>query len=332
MSEFRQSIATKEWVIIATERSMRPRDFIQDGRPLTDQRPSWDAGCPFCPGNEEPPPSEQMRLPNEGPWQVRIVLNKYPAVRAQGDRVRRFDGIERRLPGVGRHEVLVEAPQHNTTVALMDPADIALVFAAMQSRAAVYAADPRIEQIMLFENHGPRAGTSLDHPHAQLIALPVVPHTVRHRSDEALRHFDDTGHCVFCDIWDGEVGDGERLITQNEHFAAFIPYAASAPFHTWVLPQRHVSSFLNATPAELTSLAVIMKDVLHRLYVGLRDPDYNFIVRTAPVRAGEQKYLHWYVTIVPRLSQSAGFELGSGMYINTALPEESAAFLRSLAA
>jgi UDPglucose--hexose-1-phosphate uridylyltransferase len=330
MPEIRQSIATKEWVIIATERARRPHEFLSEERSLTEGRPAWDADCPFCPGNEEPSPSEQLRIPETGPWELRVVLNKYPALSQEGERIRQSEGIYRMLSGVGRHEVIIEAPRHNTCLALMQPGEVARTLLAFQARGQAYTTDSRIEHIVYFENHGRGAGTSIEHPHAQMVGLPMVPQQVRSRTEEAQRYFDDTGHCVFCDIRDQEISAGDRMIAQNADFAAFTPYAARSPFHTWILPRRHASAFLAADPVEVHALAEILKEVLLRCYVGLRDPGYNFNIREAPLGEANREDLHWYVSLVPRVTESAGFEMGTGMFINTLLPEESAAFLRSV--
>jgi UDPglucose--hexose-1-phosphate uridylyltransferase len=329
MPELRQNIATKEWVVISTERAKRPEEFIQPHRPLTQDRPEWDESCPFCPGNEEID-LEVIRIPEHGAWQLRVVHNKYPALQLQGERTRTFDGVNRQITGVGYHDILVESPQHNTCPALESSTEVSLTLEAFKIRGREIAQDPRVEQIICFKNHGERAGTSLVHPHTQLIGLPIVPYNIRSRTEEARRYFDDTGRCVFCHMLAEERRDGQRLVAESKHFAAFIPYAALSPFHTWVLPRHHESNFLNATAPELIDLGHILKQVLHKLYVGLRDPDYNYVIRSAPLHDLGPEYLHWYVTIIPRVTFSAGFELGSGMYINTALPEASAAYLRAV--
>jgi len=329
MPELRQNIASKEWVIIATERAKRPEDLVQPRRPLTEDRPKWDKDCPFCPGNEEID-LEIMRIPERGPWQLRAVCNKYPALRLEGERMRTFEGVHRQITGVGYHEVLVESPLHNTCPALESAVEVSLMLEAFKIRGREIAHDPRIEQIIYFKNHGERAGTSLAHPHTQLIGLPIVPYSIRARTEEARRYFDDTGRCVFCHMLSDELRDGKRLVTKSKFFVAFIPYAALSPFHIWILPRRHESDFLNVTAHELADLGHLMRRVLRKLYVGLRDPDYNYVLRSAPLHDLGAEYLHWYVTIVPRVTRSAGFELGSGMFINQALPEASAAFLRGV--
>jgi UDPglucose--hexose-1-phosphate uridylyltransferase len=234
------------------------------------------------------------------------------------------------MSGMGYHEVVIEHAKHNTTLALMSPEDIRYYLETLHTRGWAIQEDGRIEQIVYFKNHGVRAGASLKHPHSQLIALPVVPYSIRHRIDEARRHFDDTGHCAYCTMLQDELREGTRVIAENEFFVAFVLYAAPSPFHTWIFPRRHRVSFLYAQSDELTALAQLLRDVLRRLYIGLRDPAYNLIIRSSPVKEISNEYLHWYVTIVPRLNRSAGFELGSGIFINPSIPEEGADFLRNI--
>ena len=331
MSELRQNMATKQWVIIATERARRPEEFIDwSQRPVNQALPPYDPDCPFCRGNEEGPEMETLRLPQGSEqWQVRVVKNRFPALSQEGDRLRNFDGVHRSISGVGYHEVVIEAPQHNTTPALINADEMSQVLMAFQMRGVAMSLDDRVEHVIYFKNHGVRAGTSLMHPHSQIIALPVVPYDVRARDEEARRYFDDTGSCVYCAMLEDELRDQRRVIIENEDYVAFLPYAALSPFHVWIVPREHHSSFLMVSPISLHRLAALIGDVLRRMYYGLNDPDYNVVVRTAPVKAWYADYLHWYVSLIPRVSQTAGFELGSGMYINTALPEDSAEFLRS---
>ena len=329
MGEFRQNLATKRWVIIASERAKRPHELVTVRANLTADHPAWDQDCPFCVGNEEAD-LEVARIPAEGPWRVRVVRNRYPAVQMEGEAVYHFDGLHRTINAVGYHEVVVESPRHNTCHALESADDVALLMQTFYQRGHAMATDPRIEHIIYFKNHGERAGTSLVHPHTQIIGLPVVPNAIRSREEDARRHFDETGRCVFCQMLAEELGEGQRLVSENEHFVAFVPYAALSPFHTWILPRRHMASFLLSAQEELTALGGILHDTLRRLYLGINDPDFNYVVRSAPLRDVGYNYLHWYLTIIPRVTQTAGFELGSGMYINTTPPEEAAAFLRSV--
>ena len=329
MPEIRQNIATKEWVIIASERAKRPEQFITNSRPVTADQPVLDAHCPFCPGNEEGPEFEVLRVPTTGPWQLRVLNNRYPAVEREGDPQRHSQGVERSIHAVGYHEVVVESRLHNTTPALQKDAEVAWTLLTLQKRAREMAHDSRIEHVLIFKNHGPGAGASIAHPHAQIIGLPIVPQNTRARMEEARRYFDDTGHCVHCHILAEESKAGTRIIAENVHHVALVPYAASTPFHVWLLPKRHRHSFNNVPPEEIEAMAALLRLITGKLYVGLRDPDYNFMVRSAPVHEPGRDYTHWYLTVVPRLNTTAGFEIGSGMRINAALPEECAAFLRS---
>ena len=176
------------------------------------------------------------------------------------------------------------------------------------------------------------AGTSIPHPHAQLLALPVVPHSIRSRVEEARRYFDDNGVCVICRMREQEERDQLRIVMESAHFSAFIPYAAFSPFHLWIVPRQHHSSFLDASAEELQDLSWILHQVLRKIYFGLNDPDFNYIIRSAPEHEHRPAYLHWYVSVIPRVTRTAGFELGSGMFINTTPPEDSARFLRDVMA
>ncbi len=329
MSELRQNAATKEWVVIATDRAKRPDEYSDDESVLTAERAPWDASCPFCPGNEEPE-LEISREPETGPWQLRVIRNKFPALRVSDDLVRRPERMRRSISGSGYHEVVVESPRHNTCPALESPEEVSRVLEAFRGRGLKMAADERVEHIIYFKNHGERAGTSLEHPHAQIVGVPVVPYEIRARTEEARRHFDDEGTCVFCDILADELEDRRRLVVESERFVAFVPYAAPSPFHTWILPRRHSPDFLRSSDEDLEDLGRVLRTVLRKLYVGLRDPNYNYVVRSAPMQDVEQDYLHWYLSIIPRVARTAGFELGTGMFINTARPEESAEFLRNV--
>ena len=330
MPELRQNLATKEWVIIATERARRPEEFKAAASGLAVAPPERDDTCPFCPGNEETD-LHVMQLPEQGPWRVRVVRNKYPALVADGERVRRVDGVHQQISGVGHHEVLVSSPRHDTCNALESAEQVCLLLEAFRRRGLALCQDPRVEHVIYFENHGERAGASLLHPHAQLLALPVVPYNVRIRAEEARRHFETTGRCAFCEMVEDEIRAEHRIVAETDGFAAFIPYAAFSPFHLWILPRHHESSFLMTTAAQMAELGAVLQTVLRKLHIGLNDPDYNYVIRSAPLREDRREHLHWYLAIIPHVSRSAGFELGTGMFINTALPEASAEFLRNVA-
>ncbi len=329
MSELRQNVVTREWVIITPERAKRPDQFIREKAaepPLSMCVPD----CPFCVGNEHLTLDESFRIAEKDSWRVRVIANKFPALTDRGDRVRKVDGIYRSMSAVGFHEVIVEHRLHNMTTALMTEEEVADILKVYRQRYRAIRKDSRIEAIILFKNHGEAAGTSIVHPHSQLVATPIVPTQIRQRVEEAIRYFDDTGECVCCRTLQDEINAKERIIFQSKNFVAFIPYAALSPFHTWIFPLRHSASFEEINDAEIRDLSKCLRIVLAKLYHGLNNPDFNYSIRSAPTRDLRAEYFHWYLTIVPRVSKTAGFEIGSGMYVNTALPEESAEFLRKV--
>ncbi|MBI5598865.1 MAG: galactose-1-phosphate uridylyltransferase [Deltaproteobacteria bacterium] len=329
MSELRLNPVTREWVIIARERAKRPDDF-KGMMPLRRPLPGYLKGCPFCAGHEDKTPPESMRVGDGKGWRLRVIPNKFSALTEEGEKKRTREGVKRSITGVGRHEVIIETPRHNMNPALREPAEVEDIIAIYRARFIDAHRDPRVEHVIIFKNHGEGAGTSLEHPHSQLIATPVVPVQFRDRLLASMHYFDDTGRCLICDVLTTEVKDSSRVILDSEHFTTFIPYAALSPFHTWIFPKRHSASFSDITGAETKDIAVHLKNLLSRVYHGLNNPDYNYVIRSSrPMDAGNE-YCHWYMAVVPRLTKTAGFELGSGMFINTSVPEDDAEFLRSV--
>lgn len=328
MQELRLNLITREWVVIAKERAKRPEDF----RVRTERMalPPYSETCPFCPGNEGRTPLETYSIKDEKGWRVRVMPNKFSALSRDGERRRENGGIKRTLSGVGIHEVIVETPSHDMTIALLPVSQIEDVLRVYRDRFIEAYKDPRVEHVIIFRNQGERAGTSLEHPHSQLVGIPVTPIQVRMRVDEAMRFFDDTGDCLMCKTLREELDDKTRIIMETNHFIAFIPYAALSPFHIWIFPKRHTPSFAAITDEEMADLAKVMKTTLGKIYYGLDNPDFNYTIRSMRPVTGNVEFFHWYLTIIPRVSQTSGFEMGSGMYINMALPEASAEFLRSI--
>jgi UDPglucose--hexose-1-phosphate uridylyltransferase len=332
MPEIRFNNVTREWVIIATERAKRPEEFAKPNtrRPLGEP---YVASCPFCPGNERMTPPEKLRLmhdpaANDAQWQVRVVPNKFAALDAKAEIERQTLGIKRSVSGAGLHDVIIENPAHNKPLALLDEKEFDRVMDAYQRCYDDVTADPRVAHATLFKNHGERAGTSLEHPHSQIVGTPIMPPQVRERMETSLRFYDETGECIICSTMADELIDQSRIIQQNDDFVAFIPYAALTPFSIWIFPLRHTATFPETTDAEMQSLSRILRNTLRRIHFGLENPDLNLSVRTPPREASGLKYFHWYLSIIPRVTRTAGFEIGSGMFINTALPEQSAEYLR----
>jgi UDPglucose--hexose-1-phosphate uridylyltransferase len=332
MPELRQNFFTKEWVIIATERAKRPEELA--ARRPAQSVASFVEGCPFCPGNESKTPGEVLRSPanpNE-PWAVRVIPNKFAALDSSAQPTRSLQHLRRRVEGFGYHEVIIDSPDHACCMAMMPDAHVAKILGVFKERYNSLSIDQRINHVTIFKNHGADAGASMQHPHSQLIAIPVIPSQVRHRLHEALRHYDDAGECMFCHMVEREIEDQTRIVIKSELFVAMEVFASATPFATHIFPLRHMASFGETTGAEIADLARVLRTLLAKLYVGLENPDLNFTIRSGPSDYVGARHFHWYVSVIPRLTRVAGFELGSGMFINTVLPEAAAEFLRNVKA
>jgi UDPglucose--hexose-1-phosphate uridylyltransferase len=330
MSVLRYDVTLQEWVIFAPERARRPHS---QNRVEKEATRAPDEACPFCPGSEHLSPHEIFALrdrPNGG-WSVRVIPNKYPALRVEED-PSRFEehGLFREMAGCGAHEVVIESPDHAMFLGHQPVAQIERVLRTLQSRMNDLMQDVRLQSVILFKNHGEKAGTSLSHPHWQVIATPVVPHLLRLKHSVATEYFDATGHCIYCVLLEQELAEGSRVLATNDQFAAVLPYASHEPFETRILPRRHESSFGRVPSKDLWPLAELLKDVLSRLHAGLQNPDFNLVINTVARGDEGKRYFLWHVEILPRLSTTAGFEMGSGMSINTVLPEDAAKFLREV--
>ncbi len=339
MSELRHDPLAKRWVIIATERSRRPEEF--DFHVEQEAEPRF---CPFCPGHEDKTPAEISAVrpeggaPNTPGWEVRVIPNKYPALAIEGDLERRGVGLYDRMRGIGAHEVIVESPQHSLHLADLDPVHIERVLAACQERLRDLLRDGRFKYILLFKNYGAAAGATLSHPHTQLIATPITPRAIAMELESARVHYYLKERCIFCDLLAQEIEARDRIVRLDEHFVVMAPYASRFPFELLVIPRRHNHSFAEEPRPMLTALARCLRDTLARLKGALRNPPYNFVFHTAPnttTLVQRRNYWdtlavdwHWHIEILPRLTRVAGFEWGTGFYVNPTAPEEAAAFLR----
>ncbi len=329
MPELRKDSIIGRWVIISTERGKRPTDFVRESVQI-----KGTGFCPFCMGNESKTPPEVLAYGRNGGsrdtpgWTVRVVPNKFPALGIEGDLDRQGEGLFDKMNGVGAHEVIVETPDHQQTLASLPEKSIESVLWAYRDRILDLKNDKRFRYILLFKNHGEAAGASLEHTHSQLIALPIVPKRVREEVDSAHRYFNDKERCIFCDMIRQEVQAKVRVIVENEHFVAIAPYAPRFPFETWILPKQHSSSFENNQSPIYISLAAIMKNILLRLDAVLERPAYNFVIHTSPIGEEINEHYHWHIEMMPKLTKVAGFEWGTGFYICPTPPEESARFLR----
>lgn len=331
MPEIRKDPITGSWVIIATERARRPDDFVRSPVEIRGVKV-----CPFCHGNEDKTPPEVLAYRNgTGPdtagWNLRVVPNKFPALRVEGLLDREGDGIYDRMNGVGAHEVIIETPDHFLTLADLAERRIEDLFWAFRDRINDLKRDKRLRYILIFKNHGEAAGASIEHTHSQLIALPVIPRRVEEELEGALRHWQFKERCVFCDVVRQELRDGSRLVLETDHFAVIAPYAPRFPFETWIVPKTHHSHFESAE-ASYPNLAWVLRSVLRKLDKVLEKPAYNFMLHTAPVSESAMAHYHWHIEIIPKLARVAGFEWGTGFHINPTPPEESAQFLRDAGA
>lgn len=330
MSELRKDPVIGRWVIISTERGRRPSDFPAPIRHTSSRV------CPFCPGNEAATPPEiyAIRAPGTAPntkgWQVRAIPNKYPALTIGGELNREGVGIFDKMHGVGAHEVVIETPNHGETLADLSVERVADALSVCQERMVDLERDPRFRFIMLFKNHGEGAGASLEHSHMQLIATPVVPTRVIQELDGAKRYHDYKERCIFCDIVRQELKAGERVVDENPGFVTISPFAARFPYETWVLPRSHQPSFRTLNAIQRMELAAILRRSLLRLKWGLNDPDYNLVLHTTPVGDEHDRVYHWHLEVMPKLTNVAGFEWGTGFYINPTAPEDAAEYLRGV--
>ncbi|HAM40453.1 MAG TPA: galactose-1-phosphate uridylyltransferase [Candidatus Omnitrophica bacterium] len=331
MSELRRDPITGRWNIINTDEPSGPKDFHLE--PFT---PSA-AACPFCPGNERLTPAEIYALrpsvsaANGSDWSLRVIPNKFPALRIEGELGLRGLGLFDLSNGIGAHEVIIETPDHRRQMADLTLPELEQTLGVFRARSLDLRGDRRLKYTLIFKNFGRDAGASLEHSHSQLIALPIIPKRVMEELKGAARYAEFRGRCPYCDMLHQELEEDERLVAENKGFLAFCPFVSSFPFETWILPRAHHSDFAAITQEGLGDLARILKDVLLRLRHGLSDPPYNFILHTAPIEPQPREEYHWHIELTPKLTQVAGFEWGTGFYINPTPPELAAKVLREVA-
>jgi UDPglucose--hexose-1-phosphate uridylyltransferase len=337
VTELRRDVTTDNWVIVASARATRPSDFA--AHTFTRMPPGPKDDCPFCPGNEQmtPPESSVIRPgstpgePNGPGWAVRVVPNKFGALSQEGPREEASeDGIFAHRRGLGFHEVIIETPDHQATLGHMPVKQVELILHSYLDRYRALSADPQVQLVVIFRNYGREAGTSLFHPHSQVIATPVVPVAVQHRLDVARRYHDATRQCVYSDLVESELEAKERIVSASEHFVVFAPFASRMPFETWIVPRRGCATFAGLLPEELVDLAHTLRSTIARFEVGLNYAPYNYVIQSPWLPEDGSRYFAWQLQIIPRVATAAGFELGSGMFINSVRPEDAAAFLRGV--
>src|SRR5271163_3703773 len=329
MPELRKDIITGRWVIISTDRAHRPTDFLRQSVEIR-----GIGFCPFCPGGEAKTPPEVLAFGRNGGasntagWTVRVVPNKFPALGIEGTLDRQGEGIFDKMNGIGAHEVIVETPDHYGSLATMPEHAVEQVLWAYRDRILDLKKDRRFRYILIFKNHGEAAGATLEHTHSQLIALPIVPKRVREEVDNSRKYYGEKESCIFCDMIRQEIETEKRVIIENDQFIALAPYAPRFPFETWILPRQHSSAFENMPSPLYGGLARLLREFLGRLDSVLAKPSYNYVVHTSPIGEEMNDHYHWHIEMMPKLTKVAGFEWGTGFYINPTPPEEAARFLR----
>lgn len=333
MSVYRKNLITNDWVIFAPNRASRPHELKGhevDNVDLLAERPAYRETCPFCRGNEKPEDAEELVLPRtDGGWGVRVMQNKFASVGRDVKLSRRHEGLHREMEGFGIHDVIIDHPEHNTTIALMKHDDVRLLVGAYQQRYEQIRAHPDVRHVVIFKNQGIKAGGSLEHPHSQIYGLPVLPFDTMGRLKEEEKYFEFNNQCLMCDILKDELDNGSRVVYENPHFVCVSPFAALSPYHLWIVPKRHAPSFSLATPGELDAFAECLRIVLRKVYGHLRNPDYNFIIQSLARFEKESDFYHWYLSFIPHVKTKGGLETAGGMYINPVMPEDAAAALRN---
>ena len=327
MPDLRKDPIVGRWVIVAANRAKRPQDF--DAAP----RRRSDRTCPFCEGNESHTPKEVFACrksgsePNREGWRVRVVPNKFPALEAEGNLNRHFEGIYEKMQGVGAHEVIIESPCHLFSTSDLTEPQLAEVLSVYRARLRELKQDHRLIYGMIFKNVGPAAGASLEHIHSQLIATPIIPISVWEEMTGSLEFYNYRGGCVYCDMIEQELTDRRRIVLDSPDFVAFCPFASRSPFETWIVPKKHMSHFEHIDKSEIDDLSGVLRRVIGKIEAALNRPAYNYIIHTAPFDTHELGHYHWHIEIMPSVTKAAGFEWGTGFYINPVPPEDAAAVL-----
>ena len=317
--EFRRDPVSGRWVVVAPERAQRPVTLEEAPPPRADDR----VGCPFCPGNEHDTPHEVLAdrdvgTPPDGPgWRLRVVPNKYPAVRPDA-------------PAAGRHEVVVETPDHIADPADLSDAQFRAVFQAYRDRLITLAEDTTLAAAAVFKNVGAEAGASLGHTHSQIVATPLVPPDLQLELDRSAAYHAEHGRCVFCDLIAAERAAGVRVVAETANVLAVAAYAPRFAYETWVLPKPHAGRFETTDDGWLAEFADVVKRVVRGLGRVPGAAAYNWFLHAAPLRSAELPHYHWHVEVLPRTARPAGLEWGFGCFVTAVAPERAAVELRGL--
>jgi len=329
MAEFRRDPVDGKWVIIAPERRKR----FSTARYEPGQQPPTEQ-CPFCAGKESLTPSElfAFRDPNtkkdQAGWRVRVIPNRAPILRVEVELQREGVGYYDKVSGLGANEVIIETPDHNQVYSKLPVGHLTEIYIAYRERIRDLKKDNRLKYVLIFKNYGRTAGAVMDHPHSQLIALPILPKQIVEEMRGAKDYYDHKERCIFCDIIHQELEDRERLVFENKDFLVISPWAPIFPFELWIVPISHRPVYADSSDQLLRSLAEAVKTAMSKLDLVLERPHFNLVLHTVAFDVDDSPDYHWHFEILPRLTEVAGFEYGSGFYINPVTPEQAADYLR----
>jgi UDPglucose--hexose-1-phosphate uridylyltransferase len=328
MSEFRQDPVTGRWVIIAAARNARPWHINL----VSDQKRAEP--CPFCAGNESMTPPEvwaerdSNTEANSPGWRVRVVPNKYPALENSSEHFGKKDGFYQSMHGAGVHEVIIESPEHIVSMSALSKQQFVNILSAYRARFSTLENDRRWRYLLIYKNHGERAGATFEHVHSQLVALPFVPREAQDEIDGLHKHFEATCRCIYCDIIQRESEQGERLVSESDRFVALCPFAPRFGYEIWILPKNHASNFDQSSDADIAALAESLRTCTAKLNLVIENAPFNFVIHTAPNEESADQRYHWHMEILPQITRAAGFEWGTGMHMNSVAPEDAARLLR----
>lgn len=335
MPEMRQDPITKQWVVIATERAKRPQKPTEDinQNDLIEHKDD----CFFCWGNEDTTPPEiyACRFDDSDPdspgWLLRVVENKFAALNIENKfQIKKRGNFYNSSYATGKAEVIIETPKHSNTISRQSVSELQRVLKAYTDRYNSLSKNQQLKYIHIFRNCGALAGASLEHPHSQIIATPIVPHNIELELKAFKEYFSKNKTCAYCDIINNEIHNTDRIIYENDYFISMSPYASRFPFETLIIPKFHSANFEKLDTKKLEALAEIWKIIFYKLDAGLNNPPYNYFIHTAPTQQNVDQFYHWHVEIIPKLTIAAGFEIGTGMFINVTIPEECSDYLRSI--
>ncbi|MEW6410652.1 MAG: galactose-1-phosphate uridylyltransferase [Nitrospirota bacterium] len=331
MFELRKDPLLGRWTITAKDDTKKLSDYDLD--PFIPK----DKSCTFCPGAENKTTKEIMTVKDKetGKWLTRVIPNRIPILRIEGNINRQGVGMYDKMNGIGANEIIIESPEHTRWPEDIGASQMEKVLTTYGERIIDLEKDSRLRYVLIFKSYGEASGATMEHPHSQLIATPVTPKRIKEELDGAKNYFSIKERCIFCDIIKEEQKTGLRVVVENKDFIAFCPFAQIFPFETWLLPKRHNCAFQDVDDSEIASLASILTDILNRIKSVLNNPSYNYSLHTAPNRMPRKGHwftlmddFHWHIEIIPKLKMVTGFELSSGFFVIYTPPEESAEYLR----